>query len=935
MISSLSRPNQRFLVPEVVQTSAMDCGPATLKALLEGFGIPVSYGRLREACQTSVDGTSIDTIEEVAIQLGLVAEQIMIPADHLLLPSAEALPAIVVVRQPNGLTHFVLAWNTVGPFVQVMDPATGRRWPTKSHFLDELFFHTFPVPADAWREWAGTPDFCRPLVSRLEMVGVDGDASQNLVENARTDSSWLSLARLDAATRLTQALVTAKGLEKGDEAATVLEQFYRQPAPGSDAAEMSIPAPYWSVVPADDPNDETAAVDTLQLHGAVLVRVAGLAADRARPESPETEIPDETYAPVTAGPLSPELLAALKEPPTHPEATIFQALKADGLLVPGALIVSLALASGAVLIEALLLRGILDIGLQLNLVGQRIGFAVAIILFACALLLLEWPLASVLARVGRRFETRLRITFLEKIPLLGDRYFRSRLTSDMTQRAHDLRQLRGLPNLGASFLRLCFQTLFTAIGVIWLDPVSAPLALLATAFAVGLTLATQPILSEQDMRLRAHLGALGHFYLDALLGLLPIRTHSAERSVRREHEGLLVEWIRANHDFYQVQTVVQALQAVVGSGFAVWILFHYVSSGGEASGALLLFFWALNLPALGQSLASTAQQYPVLRNRLLRLLEPLGAADETVEAATASASAATGIPTHEAAHGIAVTMQNVTVQAGGHVILQNINIDIKPGEHVAIVGPSGAGKSSLVGLLLGWHRPAQGSVLTDGELLTGARLRTLRRHTVWVDPAVQLWNETLLDNLWYGNEQTPAQPITLDTAIHRAGLFNVLERLPHGLQTQLGEGGGLVSGGEGQRVRLGRGLLRSPVQLVILDEPFRGLDRRQRTDLLREARQHWQPTTLLFISHDVGETKDFDRVILIEEGSIVENDTPETLLRRDSRYRQMLTAEEQVRNELWGDSLWRRLWMVNGLLAKTQADAERYISLQKETRPDQ
>ena len=86
-----------WLAPEVVQTSAMDCGPASLKCLLEGFGVRVSYGRLREACQTDVDGTSIDTLEEVAKQLGLDAEQMMLPHDHLLLPEAAALPALAVV----------------------------------------------------------------------------------------------------------------------------------------------------------------------------------------------------------------------------------------------------------------------------------------------------------------------------------------------------------------------------------------------------------------------------------------------------------------------------------------------------------------------------------------------------------------------------------------------------------------------------------------------------------------------------------------------------------------------------------------------------------------------------------------------------------------------------------------------------------------------
>ncbi len=102
------RTQARWLVPEVVQTSAMDCGPAALKCLLEGFGVPVSYGRLREACQTGVDGTSIDTLEVVARQLGLAAEQVMLPMDHLALPEAQALPAMVVVHHKDGSTHFVV-----------------------------------------------------------------------------------------------------------------------------------------------------------------------------------------------------------------------------------------------------------------------------------------------------------------------------------------------------------------------------------------------------------------------------------------------------------------------------------------------------------------------------------------------------------------------------------------------------------------------------------------------------------------------------------------------------------------------------------------------------------------------------------------------------------------------------------------------------------
>ena len=86
-------------------------GREALKCLLDGFGLPVNYARLREACQTDVDGTSIDTLEQIARQFGLDAEQVMLPPEDLLLAEARALPALVVTTLPGGATHFVVAWR--------------------------------------------------------------------------------------------------------------------------------------------------------------------------------------------------------------------------------------------------------------------------------------------------------------------------------------------------------------------------------------------------------------------------------------------------------------------------------------------------------------------------------------------------------------------------------------------------------------------------------------------------------------------------------------------------------------------------------------------------------------------------------------------------------------------------------------------------------
>ena len=199
------KSRRRLFVPEVVQTSAMDCGPASLKCLLEGFGISASYGRLREACQTDVDGTSIDTMEEAAVQLGLDAEQIMVPADHVLLGEADALPAIVVVRLANGVTHFVVAWRRHGPFVQLMDPGIGRRWITCKQFFEDLYLHTQAVTAAAWREWAGSKPFLDTLRRRMAGLDIQSRGAAGFVDRALHDAGWRGLAALDAGIRLTNS----------------------------------------------------------------------------------------------------------------------------------------------------------------------------------------------------------------------------------------------------------------------------------------------------------------------------------------------------------------------------------------------------------------------------------------------------------------------------------------------------------------------------------------------------------------------------------------------------------------------------------------------------------------------------------------------------------------------------------------------------------
>lgn len=889
--------SRSFFATEVIQTSEMDCGPACLKSVLAGFGISASYGRLREACQTDVDGTNIDVIEDVANQIGLTAEQMLVPVDYFLAPDAELLPALLVVSLPHAPTHFVVVWRQLGQLVQVMDPASGRRWMPVSEVLAKSYQHTAEISRAEWEEWAREGDGLTALHTRLARLGARSQL-ESVLQAVLQDPSWRPFAALDAASLLVASLVDSGAVDRGREAAVLIDRLYAQ---ALEAPER-IPKKYWTMS-ADDGD----GAETISIRGLIAVRLE-------RPEGAREvdEFDDRTQVQV----LPPELVAALDEAPEQPTRDLLRMILKDGALTPLMIGLALALAAVGVLVEAVLFRSFLSIGARLGSPEQRLLGIGALLVFLVALLGLKLPLAGGVARMGRHLELRFRATFLEKIPKLGDRYFASRLISDMADRSHSIQWLHALPHLGARIVEALAALALTTAAIAWLHPASAPIAIACAVLVTAVPLLAHRALSERDLKVRTLAASVSRYYLDALLGLVAVRTHGAERALTRMHEGLLAEWARAGLSLLAAMVGLTGFQALVGTLVAVVIVWSYLATGGDRGPFLLLVYWSVALPAYGAQVASLLWQYPAHRNVALRLAEPLGAPED--HAAPNQRQAEPVLPGDEAPN-VSVRLDRVTVVAGGHKILEEIDLEIEPGAHVAIVGRSGAGKSSLVGLLLGWHRPTEGRVLINGAPLEGDVLHALRRHTAWIDPSVQIWNRTLLENLQYGSPPVSAQ--TLGAMMREAELIDVLEDLPSGLATPLGEGGGFLSGGQGQRVRIGRALLRPGVKLAILDEAFRGLDRSMRAWMVQRVRKLWADSTLIFITHDVELSKAFDRVVVVDAGRIIEDEAPAALLQDpDSAYSDMITTEREVLELLRSSDQWQRMKLSGGKLAERSGE---------------
>lgn len=230
------------------------------------------------------------------------------------------------------------------------------------------------------------------------------------------------------------------------------------------------------------------------------------------------------------------------------------------------------------------------------------------------------------------------------------------------------------------------------------------------------------------------------------------------------------------------------------------------------------------------------------------------------------------------------------VYSNGRRALDRITLAVAAGEKVAIVGPSGSGKSSLVSLIPRLREPSEGTVRIDGRDVRALTLESLRSQVTLVLQESVLFGMTVRENLLFGRPE--ASPEELLAAARRAGAHGFVSRLPDGYEARLGERGATVSGGERQRLALARAALRD-APIVILDEPFAGLDAATEEAVARELFALFEGRTLLFIAHRYAGLEAFDRIVVLEGGRIVGEGKHEDLLQRNELYRSLVNASQR------------------------------------------
>jgi ATP-binding cassette subfamily B protein len=480
--------------------------------------------------------------------------------------------------------------------------------------------------------------------------------------------------------------------------------------------------------------------------------------------------------------------------------------------------------------------------------------------------------ATVLWRnLAQTVQHDLRVETYERVQQLEMAYFEDRSTGGLLAVLNDdVNQLERFLDTGADRI---IQTVTGAIGIgvvfFILSPAIAFLAILPVPFIIWGSLVFTRRLEPRYRAVRDQAGEVNSRLANNLGGIATIKAFVAEAREASRITEASDEYRDLNRSAIRLSSAfVPVIRLAILAGFMVTLLvggFQVLNGTLEVGAFSVLIFLTQRLLWPLTELGTTLDLYQRAMASARRILDLLDTKPTLVDG-TRSLTTAEG----------AIRFDDVSFSYGaGTEVLHRVNLDVAPGETVAIVGPTGSGKTTLVKLLLRFVDPETGVVSFDGEDVSELKVTELRQAMGLVSQDVFLFDGTVAENIAYGRPEADYEEIV--SAAKAAEAHDFISALPAGYETVVGERGQKLSGGQRQRLSIARAVLVDPA-VLILDEATSAVDNETEAAIQRSLERISKERTTLVIAHRLSTIRHAHRIHVLEEGRIVETGTHEELV---------------------------------------------------------